>query len=971
LIQASCRGAMVRDQVLLEQCCAIEIQRFARGYMATLQVYESIYKITLVQSIARRKLAMDDATDKMAVIIQLQSILRGFMWRRKLEDLSIAALVIQTGWRSFSCRFNYQLDLLDIIIVQSIWRKKIAAIKTEKLRKKNLDQFAIIIQKHWRAYDCTMNYLHFLADVLIVQSAVRRYLAKKRVHLIRNVSATKIQSVARGAVARRVARRDRAAIAVQKVWRGFVCYADFMFTIADIVVIQALARRLFARRQASCLRADRSTQSAVIIQKNWRRFVGETEYFIMKYEFQAVRTIQCAWRRFWNYSNFIIQLDSAMSIQAAYRYFTQRRTYLHELKNCVVIQNVIRGFLRRRGTVCAARTKRALEGSRLVARREKDSAICIQSLVRGCQIKLAYKLYTSSRRIQKKWRGYFPRLTYTQYMGARRIQMIWRGYTQRHAYVQYMGARRIQTIWRGSFRRQAYVQYMGARRIQKIWRGHIRRQAYVRHVTKCRQFDAACQIQRMWRIFVRRQTNELHRCVCRIQTIWRGFVHRQAYVLHRDVSLIQSSWRSYAARKNYARLRRRILVKTISAALDVQRVWRGDRVRRNQASFTQWVKEIKAQRKAATTIQRAWRGLCCRRVYWEMIESSLLAEAAVDIQRIWRAFAAKEQYWQVLGSCIMLQAVARGSVTRKKLERKERAALLFQSLVRGSRARAELAQRRFIKMLVLSASGESQQRDIQSKQTYTSERWETIVTEQKELNQAARKIQGFFAMVKAEVDREIRAEKKRRKKKKYRKVKSDDKEDDLLENVWLRSIDHKEIAPNSIRSAEEAVAKELRGELRSTIQQPMHGVDLNSHRSVSSRSSPLPKERSSVNGIARVNSGKMTGSNPMYLSSLRLQQVGSKRKDEDMLSEVSAFTGTSSSFRVPPSRAGTLSQREIDDDFDLEEAWIDAEISSAKERRRMSPKKKSHKQSQKPPKRSSSRSRSSSRTRVPPLTREV
>jgi hypothetical protein len=36
------------------------------------------------------------------------------------------ATKVQTAWRSFSGRFNYQLDLLDIIIVQSVWRRRIA-----------------------------------------------------------------------------------------------------------------------------------------------------------------------------------------------------------------------------------------------------------------------------------------------------------------------------------------------------------------------------------------------------------------------------------------------------------------------------------------------------------------------------------------------------------------------------------------------------------------------------------------------------------------------------------------------------------------------------------------------------------------------------------------------------------------------------------------------------------------------------
>jgi len=51
-IQALYWAGVVRDQVLLEQCCAIEIQRHVRGLLATLEVYEN-YKITLLQRAIR------------------------------------------------------------------------------------------------------------------------------------------------------------------------------------------------------------------------------------------------------------------------------------------------------------------------------------------------------------------------------------------------------------------------------------------------------------------------------------------------------------------------------------------------------------------------------------------------------------------------------------------------------------------------------------------------------------------------------------------------------------------------------------------------------------------------------------------------------------------------------------------------------------------------------------------------------
>jgi len=55
-MQALYWAGVVRDQFLLEQCCAIEIQRHVRGLLVTLEVYEKSYKITLLQSAIRRYL---------------------------------------------------------------------------------------------------------------------------------------------------------------------------------------------------------------------------------------------------------------------------------------------------------------------------------------------------------------------------------------------------------------------------------------------------------------------------------------------------------------------------------------------------------------------------------------------------------------------------------------------------------------------------------------------------------------------------------------------------------------------------------------------------------------------------------------------------------------------------------------------------------------------------------------------------
>ena len=71
--------------------------------------------------------------------------------------------------------------------------------------------------------------------------------------------------------------------------------------------------------------------------------------------------------------------------------------------------------------------------------------------------------------------------------------------------------------------------------------------------------------------------------------------------------------------------------------------------------------------------------------------------------------------------------------------------------------------------------------------------WKARMTRKKlisERDQAACTIQRFFLMVKAMVDREIRAEKKRRKRKKmYKKFHTPEMEEALLETIWTNTVE--------------------------------------------------------------------------------------------------------------------------------------------------------------------------------------
>lgn len=265
-IQKTYRGWLARDLVEDQHYCATQIQRIVRGYMATLSVYESIYKVTLVQSFVRMKLAIDEATYRMALIIQVQSIIRGYLVRKNMEVVTTSATLIQAAWRGYYSCMTYQYDVLDIIIVQSLVRRRSAILYTEQKRQDRLDRSATLIQAQWRSYDCTIIYLHYLADVLTVQSVVRRWQACKKYQ--EKVDERKEEEARR---------KERAATKIQQTWRGFICYADYMFTVSDIVVVQSQVRCWLAARERARMEHAREVEAATDIQRHWRGSLGRDE----------------------------------------------------------------------------------------------------------------------------------------------------------------------------------------------------------------------------------------------------------------------------------------------------------------------------------------------------------------------------------------------------------------------------------------------------------------------------------------------------------------------------------------------------------------------------------------------------------------------------------------------------------------------------------------------------------------------
>lgn len=1026
-IQKTFRGWFARDYVEDQHYCATQIQRIARGFLATLAVYEDIYKVTLIQSYVRMQIALEEATYKMAFIIQLQSLVRGYLGRKHRECLDAHATTIQKTWRCHAARMNYQFDILDIVLIQNLLRKKRAGSVLEKKRNEHRGKCATMIQAKWRSYDCTMNYLHYLADVLIVQSAIRRRMAVEHVNksrVERHLGAVaKIQSRVRDFLTRIRRERNKAALLIQTVWRGFVCYADYMFTIADIVIVQTCMRSWLAKRELKDNLHARDSQfikpfqslwrgystrekykrmihhivicqsvlrrfvawskymkaltekyaaetiqrawweyllrrdehyAATTVQRVWRGYACKKQYVPEVAEFRAARKIQSSWRKFWLFSSFIIMLDCAIRIQAFERGIATRSLMKKKHASATMIQSHTRCFLARRTASTLSMIDALLSSSRAIAGNDVNAAITLQCTTRGAQARYAVMLFLKARKIQAVWRGSEPRRAYIRYRAAVRIQSCWRRARAHEEYVMFTsfssaGAR--TSRW--------YV----VRRDNRRWAIAI----------------AAILIQSWYRS-------------CRDFRKFETYSH-----VNNAAVVIQKSWRGFLSYTDY--------IFTVADIISVQRVCRGYIGRQRAYDFLLAIKG----HESAGLIQRNYRGYKVRTgpVLQPLIAyRSKQRYNATTIQRHWRGFDQKRRFWYLLGSCLQVQRALRGSYARKQYAKECASIVTVQSIVRRYIAKQKYLQLRFIMMLLASAENERRSRAAAN----TLRLWYLTTSRNNVENRAACKIQSFFLMVRAMVETEIRAEKRRRKFKKLLKNRTPAFEEMLLEDAWEDSVlpTKNEPTSDSIRRAEMAAANALKGvhfnshspwsasAHRSRTQNsdgntnevsrshsssgtdaqsvddyrrtessdidarsrgedflgPIHsrsfGIHARSNDEVSSSSARADRKRHDIESVSEASSPY---SQKFYLPPLYTPQVyedhvsvSSSFKqevpptdsirlfghadDDDCASTLSGM----SHFRQPKARSTTLTKKDLDDDFSLEEAWIDTEIYSVKER---------------------------------------
>jgi len=569
---------------------------------------------------------------------------------------------------------------------------------------------------------------------------------------------------------------------------------------------------------------------------------------------------------------------------------------MFELSDIVVVQKEIRGWLARRD----AKNRRT--------RRDNAGAITIQKYWRRWVNETKFTKMKRERLactvIQKNWRRFWCFSNFIIALDCSiQIQAQMRGYIQNKKYSsQQLAAVTIQTTWKNAHAKKLLnrlsvlhqIAYSSckveenesdaATKIQRLFRGSLCRAALKVHLaavliqsrvrgnqarTAVRLYLAVRMIQTVWRAFTPRQSYISYIAARKIQATWRCYIPRQGFITYIAARSIQNNWRSVKAKQELSLLRSEFL-----AASLIQSVWRGF------VCYTDFVFTLSD----IVAAQRIARGYLSRKKYAGVIRSNIerkndQMQRAVAIQRMYRGFQARQNYWYTLGCTMQIQSWWRGRRVYHMVKKQFNAILVLQCFVRCSLARQEYMQRRFVFMLIQTAELE------RSKKIKALRMKEQVRDDMEELqrDEAARVIQRFFLRVKDEADEFVLATKRRKRWRKNmkREKHSDDVEEAFLEDVWLGLIAQSNL-----------------------------------------------NEEPFTRHFTKFGSGGVGEGSDL----IRPQRIGG-----DDQSKLHQSVDVTAAFASHPTSSIKMIRKvdaiDIDDDFQLEEAFIDAEIYYAKERR--------------------------------------
>jgi len=611
-IQSSWRSYLISSLFLYIKASIIVIQNASRRYTSRIKLETQLsrrmdFSVIIIQSAWRSYHCSVNYLLSLGGVVFCQAIVRQHIHKNKCNTMRILKMhfyssIIQRTWRTYVLSAQYVDILTSVIVAQSFVRRHIVKLNVAKEKLIIMNSSANLIQRNWRKYDTSVSYIHNLVCTIAIQSLVRQW-----------ISSRKISNATRRRNVKKLALQNFYACVLQRLWRSRISTANYRSILNSSVAVQRVFRGYLSKQKLKTMALSRHTVSAVIIQKAWRLFDCSTNYFLV--------------------------LAYLIVIQSTVRQYLAKRNILANKSSIIAIQNLIR----------------------LRYRRKKEKIMLSLRQTSACLIQRTWRLYDCSsnyyivmayvivaqcavRRFLVK--GKFLEMAINaeeskNWNAALKVQSFWRrALHQKKFSAKCIAAEKAQMCIRGSLmRKQFSAKNSSSITIQTAFRTFSAKQKFNR---EC----ASTLIQSHWRSKSQVDNYTIMYFACtQLQRIVRGWMRRQHAIMYQSAAKIQSLWRTTAQCNNYREITFEITCMQAAIRGLIGRLY------------------YKKALSCMITVQTSVRTLTAR---LRLTEEMTTRAAATKIQSLWRTLMHFNSYLMVLADIILLQSYARKLIQKKR-----------------------------------------------------------------------------------------------------------------------------------------------------------------------------------------------------------------------------------------------------------------------------------------------------------------
>ena len=397
VIQSNLRRWQVQQQLAIWHEATTLIQSQYRCYHARQTYLYMVAKISILQTywkatVQAKKERENYLQLKQAAIV-IQSHFKRWQVQQQLSLQHQAATLIQSQYRGYTTRCNYQAIRAKIILLQSYWRATLLARK-EREDYINKRRAAITLQSHFRRWQVERNIAIQHKAATLIQSHVKCYISRQKhsslksnvIVLQRYWRATLLARKEREKYLRlktatlliqsyyRQLKRERAAIMIQASYRAHYYSMRYTCLKEATIFIQSKWRGKIATREA-VNDYKKTYRSVVFMQSCIKSVIARRKYLSVR---ASMVLLQAQVRRYLAQKRYHTQRDAAIFIQRYYRSYLLALERKREANRREWAARVIqRRFLIYYGL---------WEEKRKETRRQ--AAVCIQRHVRGFLVSL-------------------------------------------------------------------------------------------------------------------------------------------------------------------------------------------------------------------------------------------------------------------------------------------------------------------------------------------------------------------------------------------------------------------------------------------------------------------------------------------------------------------------------------------------------------------------------------------------------